>query len=101
MINTTSRVIVHIFLFFIQSLKGEFWEYSSSLMCFVNGQLIGNEKDLKVWAEEHWDFIFFRPPALYLALAEDFYSSHLGNTKARLFQGPFCIKLAAIFGLPF
>ncbi|KAK6489962.1 putative inactive peptidyl-prolyl cis-trans isomerase-like 6 [Huso huso] len=64
-----------------KSLKGEFWEYSSSLMCFVNGQLIGNEKDLKVWAEEHWDFIFFRPPALYLALAEDFYSSHLGNTK--------------------
>ncbi|XP_006626395.1 probable inactive peptidyl-prolyl cis-trans isomerase-like 6 [Lepisosteus oculatus] len=64
-----------------KQLKGEVWQFSSSLMCFLNGTLLGDEKDLKSWAEEQWDFSFVRPRALYLALTEDFYSKHLINTK--------------------
>ncbi|MBN3311107.1 PPIL6 protein, partial [Amia calva] len=64
-----------------RQLKGEVWQYSSSVMCFLNGELLGNEKDLKIWAENQWKFSFFRPQALYLALAEDFYCKHLQSTK--------------------
>ncbi|XP_014060964.1 probable inactive peptidyl-prolyl cis-trans isomerase-like 6 isoform X1 [Salmo salar] len=63
-----------------RELKGEVWQFSSNLMCFVNGCLLGNEKDLTSWAEKQWEFTLIRPHALYLALADDYYSKHLNST---------------------
>ncbi|XP_035613608.1 probable inactive peptidyl-prolyl cis-trans isomerase-like 6 isoform X2 [Oncorhynchus keta] len=63
-----------------EELKGEVWQFSSNLMCFVNGCLLGNEKDLTSWAEKQWEFTLIRPHALYLALADDNYSKHLHST---------------------
>ncbi|XP_046877225.1 probable inactive peptidyl-prolyl cis-trans isomerase-like 6 [Hypomesus transpacificus] len=63
-----------------RELRREIWQYSSHLMCFVNNGLLGDEKDLAGWAVKEWDFTFIRPHALYLALAEDFYSKHLRGT---------------------
>ncbi|XP_029903769.1 putative inactive peptidyl-prolyl cis-trans isomerase-like 6 [Myripristis murdjan] len=64
-----------------RELRGEVWEFSSNLMCFLNGHLLGNERDLASWAKRNqWEFTFYRPQAFYLALAEDCYSKHLRNT---------------------
>lgn len=60
-----------------RELCGDVWQYSSSLMCFLNGQLLGNENNLSNWAKDKWDFTFTRPPALLKALAEDSYSKYL------------------------
>lgn len=58
------------------------WQYSSSLMCFLNGLLLGNEKDLASWAKNQWSFTFTRPQAFYMALTEDYYTKHLQETGA-------------------
>ncbi|KAM3603421.1 uncharacterized protein V6R79_021866 [Siganus canaliculatus] len=63
-----------------RELRGEVWQYSSSLMCFLNGCLLGNEKDLASWAKNQWNFTFTRPQAFYMALTEDYYSKHLRQT---------------------
>ncbi|XP_017575397.1 probable inactive peptidyl-prolyl cis-trans isomerase-like 6 isoform X1 [Pygocentrus nattereri] len=61
-------------------LQGEVWPYSGSLMCFVNGQLLGDEKELSRWAEKQWGFTFYRPPALYAAITDKCYRQHLRST---------------------
>ncbi|KAJ8270614.1 hypothetical protein GJAV_G00117160 [Gymnothorax javanicus] len=63
-----------------KELKGDVWEFTGKLMCFLNHQLLGDEKDLSKWAEKQWGFTFHRPRALYLALAEEYYTRHLQNT---------------------
>ncbi|KAK5852896.1 hypothetical protein PBY51_006731 [Eleginops maclovinus] len=63
-----------------RELRGEVWQYSSSLMCFLNGLLLGNEKDLASWAKNQWNFSFTRPQAFYMALTEDYYKKHLQDT---------------------
>ncbi|XP_035000079.1 probable inactive peptidyl-prolyl cis-trans isomerase-like 6 [Hippoglossus stenolepis] len=63
-----------------RELRGEVWQYSSSLMCFLNGSLLGDEKDFAGWAKTHWDFALTRPPAFYEALTEDYYTKHLQNS---------------------
>lgn len=63
-----------------RELCGEVWQYSSSLMCFLNGQLLGNEKALSGWAKDTWDFTFTRPTAFYKAFAVDYYSKYLQKT---------------------
>ncbi|KAM4633455.1 putative inactive peptidyl-prolyl cis-trans isomerase-like 6 [Polymixia lowei] len=63
-----------------RELRGEVWQFSSNLMCFLNGHLLGNEKDLASWAEEQWEFTFTRPHAVYQALTEEYYSKHLHKT---------------------
>nr|XP_019953250.1 PREDICTED: peptidyl-prolyl cis-trans isomerase-like 6 isoform X2 [Paralichthys olivaceus] len=65
-----------------RELRGEVWQYSSSLMCFLNGRLLGDEKDFAGWAKNHWDFTVTRPQAFYEALAEDYYTKHLQNSGA-------------------
>ncbi|XP_018431144.1 PREDICTED: peptidyl-prolyl cis-trans isomerase-like 6 isoform X2 [Nanorana parkeri] len=64
-----------------EEMKGEVWEFSSQVMCFVNGQLIGDENGLKAWAEDMWDYRDYRPLALYKALAEDLYVKYIQETK--------------------
>uniref|UniRef100_A0A3Q1BSZ3 PPIase cyclophilin-type domain-containing protein n=1 Tax=Amphiprion ocellaris TaxID=80972 RepID=A0A3Q1BSZ3_AMPOC len=63
-----------------RELRGEVWQYSSGLMCFLNGLLLGNEKDLASWAKKQWSFTFTQPQSFYVALSEDFYTKHLRKT---------------------
>ncbi|XP_068433797.1 probable inactive peptidyl-prolyl cis-trans isomerase-like 6 isoform X2 [Clinocottus analis] len=60
-----------------RELRGDVWQYSSSLMCFLNGLLLGNEKDLACWAENQWSFSLTQPEDFYMALTEDYYTKHL------------------------
>ncbi|KAM4866169.1 putative inactive peptidyl-prolyl cis-trans isomerase-like 6 isoform 2-T2 [Thomomys bottae] len=64
-----------------RELKGETWEYSSLVMCFINDQLLGDAYDLKKWAQKMWDVVDIRPPALYEALTFDFTEKFLRDTK--------------------
>ncbi|NWX11270.1 PPIL6 protein, partial [Caloenas nicobarica] len=65
-----------------KELRGEVWAYASSVMCFIDGQLLGDEKELLKWSCHEWDYRDFKPEALYQAIAEDFYSKYLKNTQA-------------------
>ncbi|KFP97491.1 Peptidyl-prolyl cis-trans isomerase-like 6, partial [Haliaeetus albicilla] len=65
-----------------KELRGEVWAYASSVMCFVDGQLLGDEKELLEWSYHEWDYRDFKPEALYRAIAEDFYVKHLKNSQA-------------------
>uniref|UniRef100_A0A8C4ZJH0 Peptidylprolyl isomerase like 6 n=1 Tax=Gadus morhua TaxID=8049 RepID=A0A8C4ZJH0_GADMO len=60
-------------------LGGEMWNFSKNLMCFLNGKLLGDEKDLGTWAETQWNFTFTSPHALVLAIAKDHYWKHLNS----------------------
>ncbi|XP_065488547.1 probable inactive peptidyl-prolyl cis-trans isomerase-like 6 [Caloenas nicobarica] len=64
-----------------KELRGEVWAYASSVMCFIDGQLLGDEKELLKWSCHEWDYRDFKPEALYQAIAEDFYSKYLKNTQ--------------------
>lgn len=79
MLNHTILVVQHLWF---KELRGEVWQYSSRLMCFLNGHLLGNERDLASWAKKQWGFTFTRPQAFYKALTEDCYSKHLQKTGA-------------------
>ncbi|XP_028295744.1 putative inactive peptidyl-prolyl cis-trans isomerase-like 6 isoform X2 [Gouania willdenowi] len=63
-----------------RELRGDVLEYSSSLMCFVNGQLLGNDTDLINWAEKEWNFTFTQARDSFKALAEESYITHLKKT---------------------
>ncbi|KAM9315376.1 putative inactive peptidyl-prolyl cis-trans isomerase-like 6 [Gastrophryne carolinensis] len=63
-----------------KEIKGETWEFSSLVMCFVNGQFVGDEISLKNWANEMWGYKDYRPLPLYKALAEDFYTKYIRGT---------------------
>ncbi|KAM4713334.1 putative inactive peptidyl-prolyl cis-trans isomerase-like 6 isoform 2-T2 [Anableps anableps] len=63
-----------------QELRGEAWQYSSNLICFLNGVFLGNEKQLASWAENQWNFTFTHPEAFYIAIAEESYTKHLQKT---------------------
>ncbi|NXS48496.1 PPIL6 protein, partial [Balaeniceps rex] len=65
-----------------KELRGEVWAYASSVMCFVGGQLLGDEKELLRWSYREWDHRDFKPEALYQAIAEDFYTKYLKSSQA-------------------
>ncbi|NXD80011.1 PPIL6 protein, partial [Halcyon senegalensis] len=65
-----------------KELRGEMWAYASPVMCFIDGQLLGDEKELLKWSYHEWDYSDFKPEALYQAMAEDFYTKYLKNTQA-------------------
>ncbi|XP_075056737.1 putative inactive peptidyl-prolyl cis-trans isomerase-like 6 isoform X1 [Mixophyes fleayi] len=64
-----------------KEIKGEAWEFSSLVMCFVDGQFIGDENTLRIWANDMWGYKDYRPLPLYKALAEDFYTKYMKGTK--------------------
>ena len=66
-----------------KELRGEVWQFSSNLVCFLNGQLLGDEKDLASWAEGEWQFTLIHPDAFYAALTGDYYVKHLHKTQVR------------------
>ncbi|XP_029451154.1 probable inactive peptidyl-prolyl cis-trans isomerase-like 6 isoform X2 [Rhinatrema bivittatum] len=64
-----------------KELKGEIWEYPSSVMCFINDQLLGDERIFLKWAYQNWAYTDFRPLPLYRALAEDFCIKYMKSSK--------------------
>ncbi|PNJ39160.1 PPIL6 isoform 6, partial [Pongo abelii] len=64
-----------------EELKNETWEYSSSVISFINGQFLGDALDLQKWAHEVWDIVDIKPSALCDALTEDFSAKFLRDTK--------------------
>ncbi|XP_006840053.1 PREDICTED: peptidyl-prolyl cis-trans isomerase-like 6 [Chrysochloris asiatica] len=64
-----------------RELQGETWEYSSYVMCFINGQFLGDVLELQKWAHRVWDVLDVKPFALYEALTLDFSSKFLRDTK--------------------
>ncbi|KPP77464.1 hypothetical protein Z043_103113, partial [Scleropages formosus] len=65
-----------------QELKGEVWEFKGSVMCFNNDRLLGDERDLTIWAEKQCGFTLSRPQEQCQTLAQEFYRRHLLNTGA-------------------
>ncbi|NXC44709.1 PPIL6 protein, partial [Penelope pileata] len=65
-----------------KELRGEMWAYSSHVMCFVNGWLLGDQEELLRWAYCEWDYCDFKPEALYQVITEDFYAKYLKSTQA-------------------
>ncbi|XP_074043422.1 putative inactive peptidyl-prolyl cis-trans isomerase-like 6 isoform X2 [Macrotis lagotis] len=64
-----------------EEMKGEIWQYPSTVMCFVNDQLLGNEGCLQKWAYKRWGYKDFKPTTLYEALTSDYVASYLKQTK--------------------
>ncbi|XP_007484488.1 probable inactive peptidyl-prolyl cis-trans isomerase-like 6 isoform X2 [Monodelphis domestica] len=64
-----------------RELKGETWQYPSTVMCFINDQLLGNEGCLQKWAYKKWGYKDFKPLALYQALTSDYVSNYVKNSK--------------------
>ncbi|XP_020656994.1 putative inactive peptidyl-prolyl cis-trans isomerase-like 6 [Pogona vitticeps] len=64
-----------------KELRGETWEYPSNVMCFVDGQLLGDEKMMLKWAYDVWDYKDFKPTALYEAITQDFLTKYMRNKK--------------------
>ncbi|KAI5619931.1 peptidyl-prolyl cis-trans isomerase-like 6, partial [Silurus asotus] len=54
-----------------KELRGQMWQYLGNVVCFVNGTLLGDEKQLCSWAKKHWNLTFYCPQALYAALAQE------------------------------
>ena len=55
-------------------MKGEIWGYSNEeVLCFHNGEVLGNEKNLIAWAQEEFNYEDFRPSILYDAIAQEAY----------------------------
>ncbi|NXP46948.1 PPIL6 protein, partial [Heliornis fulica] len=65
-----------------KELRGEVWAYTSAVMCFIDGCLLGNQKELLQWSYREWGYCDFKPKALYQVIAEDFYSKYLRNSQA-------------------
>nr|XP_033795103.1 probable inactive peptidyl-prolyl cis-trans isomerase-like 6 isoform X2 [Geotrypetes seraphini] len=64
-----------------KELKGEIWAYDSTVMCFINDQLLGDDANFLNWAYKNWAYTDFRPLPLYRTLAEDFCLTYMKNSK--------------------
>ncbi|XP_078619690.1 putative inactive peptidyl-prolyl cis-trans isomerase-like 6 [Branchiostoma floridae x Branchiostoma japonicum] len=62
-----------------KELKGEMWAFQEKIISFANGQMLGGHQELIKWAQDNHEYQDFRPPALYLALAEEAYKNRLSN----------------------
>ncbi|KAL7987850.1 hypothetical protein Chor_006769 [Crotalus horridus] len=71
----------HMAVHAVEELRGETWEYPSNVMCFVDNQLLGDEKMLLKWAYDVWDYKDFKPIALYEAITSDFLTKYLKAKK--------------------
>ncbi|XP_032877989.1 probable inactive peptidyl-prolyl cis-trans isomerase-like 6 [Amblyraja radiata] len=61
--------------------ESEVWGFTSCVMCFLDGQLLGDEKDFLQWARVEFAYTDYRPQSLYRAITDDFHSKYLKNTK--------------------
>ncbi|XP_078486054.1 putative inactive peptidyl-prolyl cis-trans isomerase-like 6 [Ciona intestinalis] len=62
-------------------LKGELWSYMEPVICFVNGNFIGNHKELLQWAHDDYSYEDFRPETLYSAMATEAYKDYFLDSK--------------------
>lgn len=68
----------------MQELRGETWAYPSNVMCFVDGQLLGDEKMMLHWAYDVWQYKEVKTDGLYQAILEDFITKYMRNKKVCL-----------------
>ncbi|XP_068016616.1 probable inactive peptidyl-prolyl cis-trans isomerase-like 6 isoform X1 [Melanerpes formicivorus] len=64
-----------------RELRGEVWAYTSSVMCFIDGQLLGDEKELLSWSSREWNYQDTKPSTLHQAAAEEFYTNYLKKSQ--------------------
>ncbi|XP_069743683.1 probable inactive peptidyl-prolyl cis-trans isomerase-like 6 isoform X1 [Narcine bancroftii] len=57
------------------------WGFNSCVMCFLNGQILGDENNFLEWATTEFSYTDYRPKSLYKAIASEFYSKYLKDTK--------------------
>ncbi|XP_061785621.1 probable inactive peptidyl-prolyl cis-trans isomerase-like 6 isoform X3 [Nerophis lumbriciformis] len=60
-----------------RELRGVVWEFSSSVMCFLDGNFIGDEGALATWAENQWGFTCTPPQA---SCVKEHYLKHLQSS---------------------
>nr|XP_057913177.1 probable inactive peptidyl-prolyl cis-trans isomerase-like 6 isoform X2 [Doryrhamphus excisus] len=63
-----------------RAMRGEVWEFSSGVMCFLDGHFIGDEGALATWAENQWGFTCVEPQA---PCVDEYYLKHLQSTGHR------------------
>ncbi|XP_054618075.1 probable inactive peptidyl-prolyl cis-trans isomerase-like 6 isoform X1 [Dunckerocampus dactyliophorus] len=63
-----------------REMRGEVWEFSSGVMCFLDGHFIGDEGALATWAENQWGFTCIEPQA---SCVGEHYLKHLQSTGHR------------------
>ncbi|KAM9778722.1 putative inactive peptidyl-prolyl cis-trans isomerase-like 6 isoform 2-T2 [Syngnathus typhle] len=63
-----------------KDMRGEMWQYSSGVMCFLDGQFIGDDEALVAWAKDQWAFTCDRPEP---SCVDEYYLKHLSATKHR------------------
>ncbi|XP_049613067.1 probable inactive peptidyl-prolyl cis-trans isomerase-like 6 [Syngnathus scovelli] len=63
-----------------KEMRGEMWQYSSGVMCFLDGQFIGDDEALVAWAKDQWAFTCDRPEP---SCVDEYYLKHLSATKHR------------------
>lgn len=68
-------------LFWLKEMRGEMWQFSSGVMCFVDGQFIGDNEALITWAKDQWAFTCDEPEA---SCVDEYYLKHLQATRASL-----------------
>ncbi|XP_072178967.1 probable inactive peptidyl-prolyl cis-trans isomerase-like 6 [Diadema setosum] len=64
-----------------KALRDETWVFEEKAMAYVNGEFLGGPKAFKQWAEQHWDYVEFKPMPLYVAIAEEAYKEHILATQ--------------------
>ncbi|XP_054249006.1 probable inactive peptidyl-prolyl cis-trans isomerase-like 6 [Indicator indicator] len=64
-----------------RELRGEVWAYTSSVMCFMDGQLLGDEKELLSWSSHEWNYQDTKPSTLHQAAAGEFYTNYLKQSQ--------------------
>ncbi|XP_077409087.1 putative inactive peptidyl-prolyl cis-trans isomerase-like 6 isoform X1 [Vanacampus margaritifer] len=63
-----------------KEMRGEVWQFSSGVMCFVDGQFIGDDVALAAWAKDQWAFTCDEPQD---SCVDEYYLKHLRATKHR------------------
>ncbi|XP_051908924.1 probable inactive peptidyl-prolyl cis-trans isomerase-like 6 isoform X1 [Hippocampus zosterae] len=63
-----------------KEMRGEMWQFSSGVMCFVDGQFIGDNDALVTWAKDQWAFTCDQPEA---SCVDEYYLKHLQATRHR------------------
>ncbi|VDD74444.1 unnamed protein product [Mesocestoides corti] len=60
-----------------KALKGEYWAFESVVLCFCDGQPIGDYRDLQKWSNVRYHLDNYRPYSFYQMLAVDKYKDTL------------------------
>ena len=53
------------------------WKFAEKAIIFVNGDVIGGQKEFINWAKDRYNFQDFRPLSLYAIIAMEDYKQHM------------------------